>query len=411
MNQIFLIITLLINVILFQTQGIAQWIKANGIEYGNTYGINNNGTNLFAAVYGQGIFISNDNGDNWTKVDSSLVDAFSLANIGSTIFAGNSSVPVRSVFRSTNNGANWTNILTTLYGPYFGVIGSTLFAGSCGGGPIRRSMDYGDNWEPVNNGITQSSVTNFGTFNSEIFAATDYGHLFRSIDLGDHWTETAYSGNTILSIHKNENALFVGTQTEGDIHGSVYYSTDDGQNWTNTGLDNYLGIFSCNITSILSVGDKIFVGTNGYGVFLYMNDGSGWTNVGLDNLAAWQLIIIDDELIAGTSSGVWKRPLSEMITSVENQISNTISIYTLRQNYPNPYNSSTIIKYSIPKEGLVTLKVYNILGEEVADIVNELKLAGNYEVTFNSDNLTSGVYLYKFTAGNFVQTRKMILLK
>ena len=85
--------------------------------------------------------------------------------------------------------------------------------------------------------------------------------------------------------------------------------------------------------------------------------------------------------------------------------------YKLDQNYPNPFNNSTVIRYSIPNEGLVTIKVYNILGEEVAALVNETKQAGSYEATFNSDQLTSGVYLYKLNSGGFTQTKKMILLK
>jgi hypothetical protein len=85
--------------------------------------------------------------------------------------------------------------------------------------------------------------------------------------------------------------------------------------------------------------------------------------------------------------------------------------YRLEQNYPNPFNNSTVIRYAIPKEGLVTLKVYNVIGEEVTTIVTEIKQAGNYQVTFNSDKLTSGVYLYKLTSGGFTETKKMVLLK
>ena len=85
--------------------------------------------------------------------------------------------------------------------------------------------------------------------------------------------------------------------------------------------------------------------------------------------------------------------------------------YHMAQNYPNPFNNSTVIRYSIPNEGMVTLKVYSIIGEEVAKVVNETKQTGIYEVTFSSENLTSGVYLYKLTSGGFTETKKMILLK
>ena len=85
--------------------------------------------------------------------------------------------------------------------------------------------------------------------------------------------------------------------------------------------------------------------------------------------------------------------------------------YTLYQNYPNPFNPSTTISFSIPTEEFVSLKVFNSLGEEVAELVNENKPAGSYSVSFDAGNLTSGVYFYKMSAGSFVETNKMILMK
>jgi len=83
----------------------------------------------------------------------------------------------------------------------------------------------------------------------------------------------------------------------------------------------------------------------------------------------------------------------------------------LFQNYPNPFNPSTRIQYTLSSTKFVTLKVYDVLGNEVATLVNDEVPSGSYEIDFNSDGLTSGIYFYKLTAGNFVQTRKMILLK
>ncbi len=85
--------------------------------------------------------------------------------------------------------------------------------------------------------------------------------------------------------------------------------------------------------------------------------------------------------------------------------------YKLAQNYPNPFNPVTIISYSIPKEGFVTLKVYNSLGKEIATLVNEEKLSGDYKVQFDASRLASGIYYYRINAGNFSATRKLILLK
>jgi hypothetical protein len=98
------------------------------------------------------------------------------------------------------------------------------------------------------------------------------------------------------------------------------------------------------------------------------------------------------------------------ITEVES-INGLIDTYYLSDAYPNPFNPSTTIRYRIPEAGLVTLKVYDVLGREVATLVNEEKLTGSYEVEFDGSNLSSGVYFYQLKAGSFIQTRKMICLK
>jgi len=87
------------------------------------------------------------------------------------------------------------------------------------------------------------------------------------------------------------------------------------------------------------------------------------------------------------------------------------NVYSLDQNYPNPFNPETMIRFSIPEQGLVTLKVYNLLGEEVTTLINKEMTSGSYEVDFNGTNLSSGIYLYTITANNYVATKKMILLK
>jgi hypothetical protein len=95
-----------------------------------------------------------------------------------------------------------------------------------------------------------------------------------------------------------------------------------------------------------------------------------------------------------------------------NEGSNNIpEIYSLEQNYPNPFNPSTSIEFKIPENVIVSLKIYDVLGKEVVTLINEEKNAGTYEVNFNASALSSGVYFYKLEAGNFVQTRKMVLMK
>jgi glucuronoarabinoxylan endo-1,4-beta-xylanase len=97
-------------------------------------------------------------------------------------------------------------------------------------------------------------------------------------------------------------------------------------------------------------------------------------------------------------------------TSVE-KTNEIPTVYELNQNYPNPFNPSTVIKFSIPESGFVSLKVFNILGQEVANLLNESKEAGVYEVSFDASSLTTGMYIYRIQSGNFTATRKMVLIK
>ncbi len=85
--------------------------------------------------------------------------------------------------------------------------------------------------------------------------------------------------------------------------------------------------------------------------------------------------------------------------------------FALMQNYPNPFNPSTIISFQIPKSGLVSLKIYDVLGIEIATLLNEEKNPGKYEIDFNASYLSSGIYFYTLRAGNFISIKKMILIK
>ena len=95
----------------------------------------------------------------------------------------------------------------------------------------------------------------------------------------------------------------------------------------------------------------------------------------------------------------------------KNKINSIPMGFSLSQNYPNPFNPSTKINYSVPRSNKVTIKVYDILGNEAATLVNEDKPAGNYSVNFNANKLSSGIYFYRMQAGNFVVTKQLILLK
>ena len=115
--------------------------------------------------------------------------------------------------------------------------------------------------------------------------------------------------------------------------------------------------------------------------------GANYSGVFFDN-ASWPTVGIEDDLA------------SQIPTKFE-----------ISQNYPNPFNPTTTIQFGIPENSFVSLKIYNVLGKEIATVLNEDKSIGSYEVDFNAINLPSGIYFYRIEAGNFVETKKMILLK
>ena len=123
------------------------------------------------------------------------------------------------------------------------------------------------------------------------------------------------------------------------------------------------------------------------------------------------LTVIGTNLYAGGVTGLWRRPLSQMTTSVEEPIKDLPIKYSLSQNYPNPFNPTTNNTFRIPQKAHVALSVFNILGQRVATLVNRVLNAGPYRVTFDGNGLASGVYIYRLKADNFVVSKKLLLLK
>jgi hypothetical protein len=136
---------------------------------------------------------------------------------------------------------------------------------------------------------------------------------------------------------------------------------------------------------------------------------------------AWYEITNNVTLVAGSNtiqmemSWAWMHldylsVPSSILTSVEN-LNQLPTSYSLSQNYPNPFNPTTNIKYSLLKESQVSLKVFDILGREVENLINTKQVAGTYQVNFNASKLASGVYIYRLIAGDFVRSMKMMLIK
>jgi hypothetical protein len=159
-------------------------------------------------------------------------------------------------------------------------------------------------------------------------------------------------------------------------------------------------------------GTNLFAGTFG-GVFLSTNNGTSWTaaSTGLTNTYVSALAVSGTNLFAGTNGGVWRRPLSEMITSVERLSTDLPTHFSLDQNYPNPFNPATTISFSLPTESFVSLKVFDALGREVSILLSKELAAGKYSLQWNAAGLASGVYFYRLHAREFVETKKLILLR
>jgi hypothetical protein len=238
-----------------------------------------------------------------------------------------------------------------------------------------------------------------------------YGGVFRSTDNGINWTaaRTGLLNAGVFALAVSGSNLFAGTDS------GVFLTTDNGTSWTavNKGLpkDTYDTTLYAAVNSLALSGQNLFAGTY-RGVFLSMDNGTTWNkvNLGLNDTTVYCLALDATYLFAGTQTGVWRRLLSEM-TSVREGATRFPNTHLLEQNYPNPFNPSTTIKYELPQSSIVKLSVYDVLGREVSVLVNERRDAGVHEVKFDGATLASGVYLYRLQAGDFTQTKRLILLR
>ncbi len=392
----------------------AQWQKTNGPDGQiECFAVIDN--SIFAGTAGNGVFLSTDNGSSWTAVSTGLVsnEAHALLARGSDLFVG---FWGGGVYKSTNYGTTWTQVDTGLTDSdveTLAVSGGDLFAGTVGfwGGVFQSSND-GFNWLNMNDGLTFPIVTSLAISGSNMFAATGGGGVFLSTNGGNHWTpvNTGLTDTMIYTLAINGNNIFaIAGDSLGEI-GNIFLSTNNGSSWTFKGR-----LFPGNAYALAVSGNNIFAAGDG-GVFRSSNNGDSWIaeNDGLDSYSILinALVVKGDTLFAGTDfDNVWKRSVSEMITSVKNPSTGSPANFSLDQNYPNPFNPTTTITYRIPVVSNVRLEIYDILGREVKALVNERQTAGSHYVTFNAGSLPSGVYIYKLQAGNYSNTKKLLLLK
>ncbi len=392
------------------TNGGTDWIQLNTGAFQVFYAIlAKDAVNVFAGDNGGGgairFYKSTNGGSTWTIIDSIPVAGASTSNFKQIKFSisnpnfgiayaeGDSAV---YIYKTRNGGNTWTRTLGPTITGYnasggLNVIDSLFFAFGLAGNPpaIVITTDGGITWNlrSVNLPSVGFDITRGLAFKEDKLtgiAGTSSSDQFisRTSNGGLNWVNIDI-GNTIINFlgpvmrwieGTNICYLTVSYSTTSVING-VLKSTNGGLNWTAMTTSG-LGFINM---------DTKRIGSNVYGY------------------------AITDDPIAPSGQQVLK--VTDAIVGIY-QISELVPDgYTLSQNYPNPFNPVTVIRYSLIGNRFATLKIYDILGNEVATLVNEKQNAGTYEVNFDGSNFSSGVYFYTLQTDNFSETKKMTLIK
>ena len=352
-----------------------------------------------------------------------------------------------AMYDEANSIANWTavgtwNITTAKY-----VSAPTSFTDSPGGNYLANttsSLRYNNQVGLTN---VLGAVLEFDAQWS-IETDWDYGQIQLSTNNGTNWVSLTgqYTNPGTGSFQPNGEPLYDGTQSTW-VHETIdisnyadqqislrfYFRSDgsiqqDGWYVDNVQISVYSGVIPVELVSFTSSVINNTINLNWITATELNNSGFD-IEKSVDNLNYNKIgfvsgngtstevhtySFIDQNPVLGKSfyriSQIDFDGTSEYSNIVE-VVFGAVSEFALDQNYPNPFNPSTIIKYSIKENSYVELKVFDLLGSDIATLVNEEKSPGNYDVSFDASALSSGVYLYTIKAGNFVQTRKMLLMK
>jgi hypothetical protein len=391
------------------------------------------------------VFRTTDGGTTWTSVGASLrlANRFTVcleAINATTAFVGgvnwsdmSGSVPPNDttfVWRTTDGGGNWCVVFAQPHGFVDAVKMISPTEGIGVGDPVGgkftliRTTDSGMTWsriptEPLQMngelGLNRSLCT-YGT--EHIWFGTSAGNnisaaVYRSTDAGLTWFRT----NTPLPY------LVLNVWFSDSLHGlcsdtSLARSTDGGVTWLPIGLPGWDWYsYDQGWLAFASVsGAKDLWATLDTTVYRSTDWGSSWA-IAFSNTN--DTLLYGSFATAGDSMAGWFTTTGANIVACKGLITGVEVLATggvptefgLSQNYPNPFNPSTTVKYELPKTSHVTLTVYDLLGRQVSVLVNERREAGVHEVRFDGSNLASGVYFYRLQAGNFVQTKKMLVVK
>jgi hypothetical protein len=372
-----------------------------------------------------GLFRSSLAVDTWDLIDQSHINTNSTSITLNSI--GDIFVAHGYVYRSSDEGNTW-NIDTcgmsvgplTIQGMTSAPNG-VLYAGGYIYNSLYRSIDNGASWQGLAPSVVCTTLVAGASEN--IYGLCD-PTFSKSIDNGNTWTSksmlSGFAGFSIAEVDSN-------TYVIGTNNGILKFTGSDtiwstGLPWgckglysaaTPSGIDTLWGYPNVP-TIVANAQGKLFAGCN-YGVYSSSDGGSTWQpfgGLGLPSDVSVNSLLIDSSgyLYAGTTDGIVYKTTSTTV-GVAEAIKSIPYAWKLDQNYPNPFNPSTQINYQLSKLSKVSLKVYDLLGREVANLVNENQSAGPHNVKWNASRLATGVYFYRLVAGSFVQTKKMLLMK
>jgi len=320
-----------------------------------------------------------------------------------------------TVLRSVNAGDNWTAIPTGLPNNVSGNCNRITFANentgfiaSCSG--ILKSTNSGLNWSLIYPTSTYLFGFNFVNANTGM-AIGDNATVIRTTNGGLNWSPVSLSGFNFQLCgitSTNENLFYIVGGTEGSS-ATMLRTTNFGNEWIlmNTPATNRL-----NTIQFANAVTGYAVGHNGT-ILKSTNSGINWVKQTINTTRdLWDISVISplEAVTTGKSGGIYRTNTGGLTGLVSN---NSIlpEKFDLYQNYPNPFNPSTTIKFDLAQSSKVVLKVYNIKGEEVANLVENTFSAGRYSIDWNAASFNSGTYFYKLETVQGILTKKMVLVK
>ena len=359
------------------------------------------------------------NGTTWSSATGTGItgDVYNIWGIDANTALCTTTPAATFIYKTTNGGTTWTQVFTQAAPGFIDAIQMiSPTEGYALGDPVTakwtvlKTTDGGNTWarmatEPTQVGAEAGWNNSLHIVGTHIWFGTNATRVYHSPDLGLTWSSGATTGTA------NTYAVHFNTVTNGLAGGTAMVRTvNGGANYTLVTSPGTAG----NINGISGAGTDWWAIRSGAVIYRSIDAGATWTSPYTQTGAVFQ--DLDLKVIANCPQG-WAvgnaGAIAKMtaIVGISNYNSEVPTSYSLNQNYPNPFNPSTNINFSIPKSGLVTLKIYDMVGREVSSLVNEFKSAGNYVVGFNASALSSGTYFYRIEANDFIATKKMVLVK